>query len=85
MRSPPSNSAAMRWARERVRGYRGRPDIYISWLGSSPAATSTGKVLVSLTPNSRPRARVRAVRRRNMGTASAHWRSSTKWWSSKAT
>ena len=35
-------------------GVQERPDMYISSLGSSPAATSTGKVLVSLTPNSRP-------------------------------
>ena len=73
-----------RRARELVRGNRERPDIYISSLGSSPAATSTGKVLVSFTPNSSPRSRHRAWSRRNMGMASAHWRSSRKWWSSKA-
>ncbi|CUQ04915.1 Uncharacterised protein [Flavonifractor plautii] len=56
--------------------------MYISSLGSSPAATSTGKVLVIFTPNSRPRSPVRCISRWNMGTASSHWRSSRKWWSS---
>ena len=36
-------------------GKRDLPAMYISSLGSSPAFTSTGKVLVSFTPNSRPR------------------------------
>ena len=58
--------------------------MYISWLGSSPAFTSTGKVLVIFTPNSRPRSPVSFISRWNMGTASSHWRSSRKWWSSKA-
>ena len=48
------------------------PDIYISWLGNSPAATSTGNVLVSLTPNSSFRSAHSPIRRRNMGTASVH-------------
>ena len=83
MRSLPSNSSATLRASAMVSGYSDRPDMYISLLGSSPAATSTGKVLVSLTPNSSPFCWHRALRRRNMGTASAHCRSSTKWWSSK--
>ena len=84
MRSLPPNSLASLPARDRDRGYRERPDMYISSLGSSPAFTSTGKVLVSFTPNSRPRSAVSFISRWNMGTASAHCRSSTKWWSSKA-
>ena len=67
-----------------VRGKRDFPAIYISSLGSSPAFTSTGKVLESFRPNSTPVLSARAWRRRNMGTASAYWRSSLKWWSSKA-
>ena len=60
-----------------------RPDMYISVEGSSFLVTSTGKVLVSLTPNSRPRSAHRAIRRSNMGTASTHCRSSRKCVSSK--
>ena len=57
-------------------------EMYISWLGSSPAATSTGKVLVSLTPNSTPRSAASLPSRWSMGTASENCRSSRKWWPS---
>lgn len=55
-----------------VRGKRAFPAMYISSLGSSPAFTSTGKVLESLRPNSRPCCLARASSRRNMGMASAY-------------
>ena len=78
MGSRPPKASATRRAREMVRGKRARPERYISWLGSSPAATSTGKVLESLTPKESPRSSARVESRRSMGTASAHWRSSRK-------
>ena len=84
MRSLPSNCSEMRWARWMVSGNSERPLMYISSLGSSLRVTSTGKVLVSLTPNERPRSEVSLIRRSNIGTASAHWRSSRKCLSSKA-
>ena len=62
-----------------VRGKRDLPAMYISSLGSSPAFTSTGKVLESFNPNSRPWASARAWSRWNMGTASQYCRSSLKW------
>ena len=84
MGSAPPNSSASLAARDRDRGYRARPDRYISPLGSSPAFTSTGKVLVSFTPKASPRFSPRASSRRSMGTASPHCKSFRKWWSSKA-
>ena len=81
----PLNWSVMRRAREMDRGNRERPDMYISLEGSSPASTSTGKVLVSFRPNSTPSFSHRAIRRSNMGTASHHCRSSRKWLSVNAT
>ena len=83
MRILPLNWREMRWHISMVRGNRLRPDMYISLLGSSPRVVSTGKVLDSFRPNSRPQLSARACRRSNMGTASAHCRSSLKWCSSK--
>ena len=85
MRSLPANSSEMRRARWMVSAKSDRPLMYISSLGSSPAVTSTGKVFVSFTPNERPRSAVRAMSRRNIGTASSHCKSSRKCVSSKAT
>ena len=82
---PPPNCREIRRHISMVRGKRARPDMYISSLGSSPRVVSTGKVLESLRPNSRPLERASAWSRSNMGTASAHCRSSRKWWSSKTT
>ncbi len=74
----PSNSAESVAARESESGRRERPDMYISSAGSSPAMTSTGKVLVSLMPNRSPRLSACAVSRRNIATASEYCRSSRK-------
>ena len=79
----PPNCREMRWHISMVRGNRLRPDIYISLLGSSPRVVSTGKVLESFRPNSSPQLSASFWSRWNMGTASAHWRSSLKWCSSK--
>ena len=84
MRILPSNCSAMRFASVSDSGYSARPDMYISSLGSSPRVTSTGKVFVSLTPNSTPRSALSLCRRSIMGTASAHCRSSSKWCESNA-
>ena len=81
----PSKACDSFWASDRESTYRLRPDMYISSDGSSPAATSTGKVLVSFTPNRRPSPFARAVRRVNIATASPYCRSARKWWSSKRT
>ena len=83
MRSLPSNWRAMRRASSIVSGKSERPDMYISSLGSSPRVTSTGNVLVSLTPKARPFSAQSLIRRSNIGTASAHCRSSRKCVSSK--
>ena len=85
MRSFPPKSLASFMATDMDSGYRLFPDIYISSLGSSPAFTSTGKVLVIFTPNSRPFSPARACKRSSMGTASLYCKSSLKWKSPKAT
>jgi len=74
----PPNVREMRLHISMVSGKRLRPDIYISSFGSSPRVVSTGKVLESLRPNSRPSLSASFCRRSNMGTASSHWRSSLK-------
>ena len=78
----PLNWREMRWHISMVSGNRLRPDMYISSLGSSPRVVSTGKVLLSFRPNSSPLLSASACSRSNMGTASAHCRSSLKWCSS---
>lgn len=55
-------------------GYRLLPLMYISSPGSSPAAMVTGKVLVSLMPNSTLLEAARSSRRLNMGMASSNCR-----------
>ena len=50
--------------------------MYISSLGSSFAFTSTGKVLESFSPNSRPFFSASSLSLWNIGTASLYWRSS---------
>ena len=70
-RSFPSNSSAMRAAISMVKRYRDLPLMYISSLGSSPAFTSTGQVLLSFAAS--------LISRWNMGTASLYCRSSLKW------
>ena len=84
MRSAPLNSFAKRLAISMVSGYRARPLMYISSLGSSFAFTSTGKVLESFSPNSRPFFSASSLSLWNIGTASLYWRSSRKCLSSKA-
>ncbi len=78
-RSFPSNSSAMRAAISMVNRYRDLPLMYISSLGSSPAFTSTGKVLLSFRPKETPLSAASLISRRNMGTASLYCRSSLKW------
>ena len=78
-RSFPSNSSAMRAAISMVSRYRDLPLIYISPLGSSPAFTSTGQVLLSLSPKVTPLSAASFNSRWNMGTASLYCKSSLKW------
>ena len=78
MRILPPNCRLMRLHISMVSGNRLRPDMYISVPGSSFRVVSTGKVLESLRPNSRPSESASACSRSNIGTASAHCRSSLK-------
>ena len=66
-------------------GYKERPDIYISSLGSSFLVTSTGNVLVIFTPNSTPWLFASSSSRPIIGTASPYCRSSLKWKSPNTT
>ncbi len=66
------------------KGYRERPDMYISSLGSSPALTSTGKVFVILTPKLSPFSSAKAINLFNIGIASSYCKSSLKWKSPNA-